>query len=149
MGRFTKPKSVRLPLSDGDYIDITNRLNHGEREDMFARMSPHALELDRRQVRTAKVVAYLLGWSLTDGDAPGEGTPVPMSPDLPEAARIDTIRSLDPDTFIEIYDAIDAHELAVTQARSDAKKKTGGTPASDPISPSPSAAAGPSPTSED
>jgi len=137
-----------LPLSEGDHIDVKQRLNHGEREDMFARMAPHAIQLDRREVRTAKVVAYLLGWSLTDGDAPGQGHPVPMSPDLPEPVRIDTIRSLDPDTFVEIHDAIEAHEAAVTAARADAKKKTAGTPASDPISPSPSAAAGPSMTSE-
>jgi hypothetical protein len=147
MGHFPKPESERLPLSDGEWIDVKKRLTHGEREDMFARMSPHAFQVDRREVRTAKVVAYLLGWSFTDGEHPGEGQPVPMSPDLPESTRIDTIRSLDPDDFEAIHTAIESHERLMAEARAAAKKKTAGTPASDPISPSPSAVTGPSPTS--
>lgn len=136
MGHFPKPESTRIPLSDGEFIDVKKRLTHGEREDMFARISPNAFKVERREVRTAKVVAYLVGWSLTDGERPGEGQPVPMSPDLPESTRIDTIRSLDPDTFLEIHDAIDAHEDRMAEERAEAKKKRTGMPSSDPISPS-------------
>ena len=39
-------------------------------------------------------------------------SPVPMSPDLPDTTRAATIRALDPESFDEIYVAIDAHQRA-------------------------------------
>src|SRR3954464_12266481 len=110
MGDFVRPEPIRLSLSGGHYIDIKKRLNHGEREDMYARIAPYVVpgepaHMNRREVRTAKVLTYLVGWSLTD-----EGMPVPMSAVLSEADRLDTIRSLDPDRFDEIHGAIEAHE---------------------------------------
>jgi hypothetical protein len=138
MGDFVKPEPHRLSLSDNEYVDIKKRLNHGEREDMFARMAPYVVpgelaHMDRREVRTAKVLMYLLGWSLTD-----DGTPVPMSPVLSEAERLDTIRSLDPDRFDEIHAAIEAHEEAYAK-----KKKAQATESVSPAtSPSPVAVAG-------
>lgn len=147
MNRFTQPESVRLPLSDGDYIDIKKRLNHGETEEMYARWAPFVTpgqpaQLNRREVRTAKVILYLLGWSLTNN-----GAPVPMSPDIPEATRLATLRNLDPDAFDEIHRAIETHEAAMTAERAAAKNGQGGETGSAAISPSPSAAAGPSETS--
>lgn len=132
MSDFVKPEPVRLPLSGGAYVDITKRLTHGQTEDMFARMAPDAKTLIRREVRTAKILAYLIGWSLTI-----DGTPVPMSPGLPEQQRLDTIRSLDPDRAVEIYDAIEAHE-----AREAKKKLLSVAPVADASLPSPSVAAG-------
>jgi hypothetical protein len=135
---FVTPEPVRLSLIGGQFIDIKKRLNHGETEDMYTRMSPHGGVLNRRELRTAKILAYLLGWSLTN-----HGVPVPMAPELPEQTRIDTIRSLDPDRAVELYRAIEAHEEAMDRARAaESEKKTDET-----ISPSPSAAAGPSATS--
>lgn len=137
MSDFVIPEPHRLTLADGQFVDIKKRLNVGEREDMFARMSPHGGVINRREVRTAKVLTYLLGWSLTNGE-----TPVLMSPDLPEQTRLDTIRSLDPDRFDEIYDAIDAYETAEDAARAAQKKTRASTRAGDPILPSPSAVTG-------
>lgn len=140
MGDFVKPEPHRLTLSDGQYIDIKKRLNHGETEDMYARWAPFVTAgsddtlLDRREVRTAKVLAYLLGWSLTDD----EGAPAPMSPVIPYPERLDTIRSLDPDRFDEIHKAITTYE-----AEYAAKKKAqAGANGSSPISPSPVAVTG-------
>lgn len=146
MGRspFVQPEIARLPLSDGTYIDIKKRLNHGEQEDMFFRMSPYVTEtmqLDRRQVRTAKVLAYLLGWSLTmNGEA--DGPPVPMSPELSEDQRLSTIRSLDPVVFREMFDAIERHEEAMDKASQTQKKMASGAPVSSAISAPPSDAVG-------
>lgn len=137
MGDFVTPEPFRLTLSGGQYVDIRKRLNHGETEDMYARMSPHALLLDRRQVRTAKLLAYIIGWSLTI-----DGTPVPMSQDLPEDVRNDTLRNLDPDRALEIYTAIETHEEAMATARAEEKKLQGGKTDAVAISALPSAVAG-------
>jgi hypothetical protein len=69
MGDFVRPEPIRLSLSGGHYIDIKKRLNHGEREDMYARIAPYVVpgepvQMNRREVRTAYVLTYLLGWSL-------------------------------------------------------------------------------------
>lgn len=137
MDDFVTPEPCRLTLSDGQFIDIKKRLNHGETEDMYARMSPDGERLDRRAVRTAKVFAYLMGWSLTKG-----GTPVSMALELPEQTRLDTIRALDPDRFSEIHAAIETHVQAMAEERAAQKKILSGSPAAAAISPSPSAVVG-------
>jgi len=137
---FDDPESVRLPLTDGKYVDIKKRLNHGETEDLFARISPYGVGVNRREVRTAKIAAYLLAWNFTK-----KGQPIAMSPDLPENERTDTIRNLTSARAVEVHKAIEAHEAALEKSDADRKKTTatpGTTPDADPISPSPSAAAG-------
>jgi hypothetical protein len=144
MDDFVTPIPERLPLSGGQSVDIKRRLNHGETEDMYARMAPLAGgPVHRRDVRTAKLLAYIVGWSLTQ-----DGVPVAMSPELPEQTRLDTIRSLDPDRAAEMHRAIEAHEEAMDAAREAQKKIPHGAPAADRISASPSEPAGASPGSE-
>jgi len=148
--RFVRPESVRLSISGGDFLDVKKRLTHGEREDMHASWAPFVtpgepLQLNRREVRTAKVFAYLLGWSLTDDD---QKKPVPMSPDLPDTVRLATIRSLDPDTFDEIHTAIMAHEEAVEAERAERKNTQDGETVLPATSPSRSGVAGVMTTSE-
>jgi len=123
---IVKPKTVRLSLSEGRYLDVKRRLNAGEQQDLFAAMSPFLTagekpQLKSQSVMTAKVLAYLLGWSLTD-----DGVPIPMSPDLPETARLATLRSLDPDVFREIREAIDTHETAIDKEMEARKNDRGG-----------------------
>lgn len=147
MSNFITPEPYRLTLSDGQTVDIKRRLNHGETEDMLARISPYGVGVNRREVRTAKIAAYLIGWSLTD-DA---GTPVPMTAqggELPEDARVDTIRSLDPDRAVEIHKAIEAHEAAEDTRRAEQKKTSGGSRPAATTSPSPSGPVSPSERSE-
>lgn len=134
---FATGESERLSLSGEQFIDIKKRLSTGEREDMYARMMPDGQTTNRREVRTAKVLTYLLGWSLMN-----QGKPVPMSPEIPEKDRNDYIRALDPDRFDEIYRAIEAHEDAMQQARDAQKKILAGSPSGDATSSSPSAPAG-------
>lgn len=142
MDTIVKPKTVRLSLSDGQFLDVKRRLNAGEQQDLFAAMAPYLVagekpQLKSQSVMTAKILAYLLGWSLTD-----DGAPIPMNPDLPETARLATLRSLDPDVFREIREVIDAHEAAIDKEIDEAKKMKGSTSASSKTSPSPDAATG-------
>lgn len=137
MSDFVKPEVTRLPLNGGQFVDVKKRLNHGESEDMYARMSPFVtseghVQVARGEVRTTKVLAYLIGWSLTS-----DGAPVPMSPALPEAERLATIRALDPDRFREIHKAIERHEDAMSTAREAEKKSEDGAQPSKVILPSP------------
>jgi hypothetical protein len=146
--RFVQPDVVRLPISDGDFIDIKKQLNHGERDDMFAAMSATSpvgdrLRFDARRVRTLKVLTYLVGWSLTKPDPETQDDkPVVWSLDVPEQTRIDTLRNLDTYSFDEIYAAIDAHEEAMDRERTEKKRTADTPPASKATSALPSAAAG-------
>ncbi len=140
--RIVEPESERLFISDGDYIDVKKRLNHGEQDDYFAKVAPfqtpgQPVRMETRHIRSGKVVAYLLGWSLTH-----KGKPIPMAPSMPENERIATLNSLDKASFNEIFKAIDAHEDKV-DAESEARKngQDGGSE-SPATSPSPVVAAG-------
>jgi hypothetical protein len=140
--RFVGIKTERLALSEGEYITVKERLSAGEEQDMFADMvldmtAGEKVHLDPKSVQMAKVLAYLVGWSLTD-----DGEPVPMTPTLSVAERRAALRSVDGDTFREIRDAIDAHEKAVEQASLDRKNGHGSGSESNKTSPSPDAATG-------
>lgn len=107
--RVVTPDQVRLPLSEGDWIEVKRELNAGEYYDQLVATS------ERRAF--AKPIAYLLRWSLIDID----GTSLPYSADDPEEQRRGTIRSLDQDTIRELIAVIDRHEQAQDAARA-AKK---------------------------
>lgn len=126
--RFVKPRTVRLSLSEGDWIEVKQELNAGEYRRVMARQMKSMVmgekaELDPTQVGLAKVVEYIVEWSFED-----DGKPVPVS----EAAIV----SLDADSFNEIRDAIDAHEASVEAAMEARKNVQAGEKASSPISPS-------------
>ncbi len=104
------PETVRLALSNGDYLDVTKELNAGEYYDMLIAMS------ERKPF--AKPLAYLVAWSLTGvGD-----TPIPYDLDMPEDVRRSTLRSLKVSKMREITTALDKHEAAA-DAVLEAKKK--------------------------
>lgn len=140
--RIVEPETERLPISDGDFIDVKMRLNHGESDDYFARISPfqvpgEPIKMETRKIRTSKVLAFLLGWSLTH-----RGKPIPYSIDMPENARVDVLNSLDKASFTEIYKAIETHEAKVDAADDAAKNGEDGATGSSATSPSPAAVAG-------
>ena len=126
--RFVKPQTVRLELSDGDWIEVKKELNAGEHRRVFGRLvkdmrAGERAQLDPEQVGLTKVVEYLVAWSLEDNGKPVEIT---------EGA----INSLDAQTFGEIVKAIDAHEAAVDAEIEARKNDTDGGKVSSPISPS-------------
>jgi hypothetical protein len=121
---------VAAASADGDWIDVKKRLNTGEQQDLFAQMAPamtagEKVQLNSKVVMTAKVLAYLVGWSLTD-----DGAPVTMTPDMSDAERLAIINNLDPSSFREIKDAIDAHEESGDAEVDAAKKDQAGTASS-------------------
>jgi hypothetical protein len=139
--RVVKPRTERLPLSDGDWIEVKRQLNHGEREDLLATMAESTEDggqrLDRRIFRRATVLAYLVGWSFES-----EGQPLAYSPLLSELERDSLLRSLDQPSFEELYQAVVRHERAIDVAVATLKKTPDGPNNSDPISPSPFVADG-------
>jgi len=118
--RLVTPSTARLPLSNGDFLIVKQRLNAGETLDLFERAGPdHDLtqpgaiqKIPATKVGMAIVTAYLLDWSLTDQD----GAVIPIhgvSPAEKEAA----LRLLDFDSLIEIMNAITAHDAAMRQEK--------------------------------
>ena len=109
--RVVAPEVVRLPLSDGDYLDVTKELNAGQYLEFLTAL------VDRKPF--AKAIAYLVSWSLVGLN----GQPLPYDLDSPEEERRATISALDKGTVREITAALDKHEAAVEHDL-DAKKKT-------------------------
>jgi hypothetical protein len=109
--RVVAPEVVRLPLSDGDYLDVQKELNAGQYLELLTAL------VDRKPF--AKPIAYLVGWSLVGLN----GQPLPYDLDQPEDERRSTIGALDKGTLREITVALDKHEAA-EQWTVDAKKKT-------------------------
>lgn len=140
--RMVKPEVVRLLLSDGDFLDVKKTLNAGEYRHLIISQrdvkADGEIRLDLEKVQIAKLLAYILGWSLIGLD----DKPIPYSYDMPEAQRIAAINGLDQDTYRELVQAVDAHEAQDEQERSARKNAQGGEKRSPTISPSPVPAVG-------
>jgi hypothetical protein len=98
------PDVQRLPLSDGDFLDVKCALTAGEQREIFIQQikggvitSGQETQLDPRKIGITRIVAYIVGWSLVDGD----GRPIAFSEDA--------LLAQDPDTLREITAAVDAH----------------------------------------
>lgn len=141
MSRFVQPDTRILTLANGDTLTVRRRLNAGEARARFARMSlagvDGSLTVNRLQIGLTTITAYLLDWSLrTDDDHPV------VIRGVPEADLVAMLDALDPESFSEIRDAIEAHEQAMDAERVAAKNDRDGKTGSSAISPSPSGVAG-------
>lgn len=107
--RVVVPESIRLPLSDGDFLTVKKELNAGEYVDSL---------LDQTAgPRFAVLLAYLVGWSFV-----GErDQPLAYSVVMPADERRAILRSLDVATLVEIVAAVEAH--AAANERAVQKKK--------------------------
>jgi hypothetical protein len=129
------PEPMRLLLSDGDWVDVRNRLNHGEHTKMLERLyvvTPEG-ETRRDPLKWADVIVttYLLDWSLTD---PAKGRlEIREQPLTKIQAALDLI---DPDDFAEIREAIETHASNVAKAAAEKKRRRSGESASATTSPS-------------
>lgn len=115
--RFVGPKVVRLELSEGDWIEVKERLSWGERNEVASvgtSAGPDGrLVVNVPRWNQALVTAYLTDWSFRDeADKPVDVTP-------------DAIAALDQETAGEILDAIDRHEKAQKDPKEP--KTAGGT----------------------
>ena len=143
MDRFVRPDDVvTLPISNGDRLTVRRRLSYGERQDAYARMytptTSGEMKVDPFKMPLAMVLAYLVDWTFTREGERWEISPRHLSIEERESA----LRDLDPDSFDEVKSAINAHEAAQLEARTQEKKLPDGVNGAEVISPSPSAAAG-------
>ena len=139
--RFVEPETTTLELSEGDWILVKTRLNHGQQRAAQARTyiadAAGIRNVDPMQMDMALVTAYLLDWSLTDK----QKKPVTIAGLEPEPlGRV--LDNLDPESFGEIRDAIVRHVDTQRAAREAEKKTRSGESGAKVISPSPSEPAG-------
>lgn len=107
---------VKQAEDDADWLMLKTELNAGETRRMFTGLvleftQGERAKLDPEKVGLTKILAYLVGWSFKKDDKP-----IPYSLDLSEKARIDTLMSLDPESYAEVDAAVDAHTDAVEHA---------------------------------
>ena len=107
--RFVIPETVRLDLSEGDWVEVKSRLSYGEQQ----RLAGGALRTRRSLVGTGnedfelsvdmeaydvlRLSTWIADWSFCNS----AGKQVPVSPEA--------IAALDPDTAAEIDEALSAH----------------------------------------
>jgi hypothetical protein len=127
MSRFVRPTTRTLTLANGDQLIVRERLTAGEQRAHLARLyrtdADGLLQRDPLMLRLAIVLAYLLDWNLRD-DA---GQAVPIR-DLSAGDLQQVIDSLETESFQEIYDAINTHDLAMGAEREQQKKTDGASP---------------------
>lgn len=107
-GRFVRPETVRLDLSDGDWIEVKRTLSIGERRKVYARSARYEgghVVPDFEMVDKALVLQYLVDWSFVDD----QDKRVPVTSDA--------LDNLTPESWREIDAAIKAHEEAQAAAR--------------------------------
>jgi hypothetical protein len=108
--RIVSPETIRLPLSDGDFLTVKKELNAGEYIDLLTDSAAGKY--------FAKQLAYLVGWTLVGhNDAP---IPYSLIQSLDE--RRDILRSLDTATMVELVQAINDHEAANERAIAEKKR---------------------------
>jgi hypothetical protein len=141
MSRFPRPQTAVLTLANGDQITVKRRLTAGEQMDAYSRMYTEngngRRVLDPLNSGLALIEAYLLDWTLTDDD----GQPVVIR-NQPREVILAAVKGLDYPSFVEVKEAIEAHEARMLADRTEKKTVPGGAPASSAISTSPDAAAG-------
>lgn len=114
--RFVTPETVRIPLSDGDWIEVKKRLTVGEARTATTSFigkfhgdgsrTPNA-----EMLGMGWVFAYLVRWSFRDAN------------DLPVSVSLDALKALDLDSYREIEEAVEAHEQRVATEATDLEKK--------------------------
>jgi hypothetical protein len=125
--RFVKPTDKdgkllvdRLPLGDGDWIEVKKQLSIGEvqtieragmRDYHQVRGEQPAqprIDVDLNAYALVRNFMWLADWSFRDAD------------DKPVALTISAVAALEPETFTEIEDAISAHITAIAKAKTPA-----------------------------
>jgi hypothetical protein len=118
--RFPAPMVERLPLSDGDWVEVKRDLTVGEEKDISLLAMRELSQtdgtvkfsLDYQLMPFAKAVIYLVSWSFHNAMGP-----VKLEEDLRK--RLSQLRALDRDTWEEIEAVMQRHEEAV-----EAQKKS-------------------------
>ncbi len=101
--RFVTPATVRRELSDGDWIDIKERLTYGEQQTLAnagltGTRFGGTMQVDFARVPLVRIGMWVTDWSLVDEN----GKNVPVSQDA--------IAALDPETAHEILAELTAYQ---------------------------------------
>jgi hypothetical protein len=155
--RFVRPETAVLTLSGGDTLIVKKRLTAGEQRAQLGRAytttATGLAALNFMETGVALVSAYLVDWSILKDDGEigvGYGVVPHRVPD-PDAVKIRglsidelvaVLNNLDPASFTEIKEAIEAHVAAGDAARANEKKTLAGATPAPPTSRSPSVADG-------
>lgn len=147
MSRFVRPETRRIPISEGDWIEVKKRLTAGETRAIYKRMmvladGHHVPHMDPVQTGLSKIIAYLVDWSLVDDS--GKVVPVFEQTDAVVTAALN---ALDPDSFQEILAAVEKHEDEMEREREAEKNTKDGGSKSSATSPSVAVSAGATGTS--
>lgn len=98
--RFVTLETVRLPLSEGDWIRVKKQLSYGEQQAMAMSQfrSRRDLEggeqetiIDLRRFNITRFCAWIVEWSFVDS----KDNPVEVSEDSVAALSLDTAREID------------------------------------------------------
>ena len=101
--RFVQPVSVRLDLSDGDWIEVKKRITFGEQQYIATsgvvrrQTMASGIDIDWAAFAVARIVTWLTDWNFLDGN--GKSVPITQ----------DAVNTLEPETVDEITKALDAH----------------------------------------
>jgi hypothetical protein len=101
--RFVSLNTVRLDLSDGDWIEIKERLSYAEAQalgsaSLVGLNGRGGYDIDMARFGLKRIETWLTDWSFVDTD----GKSVNLT--------VDAIRNLDPDTATEILTALDNYQ---------------------------------------
>lgn len=127
---FVAPETVRIQLGDGEWIDVKKTLSKGERDKVNAMLikevrSDGRMTPDFEMMSKAEALAYLVDWSLRDGDRA-----IRIESD---AEKLSALNSMSEDGFEIISEAIAAH-VKHMEAERPTKKATRGGKRSSPTS---------------
>lgn len=119
--RFVTSETVRLDLSDGDWIEVKRRLRYGEQQALaFAAMTGRKpgdeVTMDMARFNVARLNTWLVDWSFRGAD----DKPVPFSP-----AAVD---ALDAATAEEIHAALDRHMEEQDEGKTQTATSNGSAP---------------------
>lgn len=137
--RVRRPETVMIPISQGDTITVKKHLTSGESRAM-ARMQyvPNPLTGEHMSanpvdIGLSRVLTYLLDWTFNDV----RGEPIVIYQQDTEAVR-SAIDAIDPESYVEILRAIEAHDARMRAERAALKNGQGGEtiPSSSSVSPS-------------
>lgn len=124
--RGVKPETVRLELSDGDWVDTKKELTIGEESDVaFKAMKAigpdQRAEIDGALMRFLMAATYIQGWSLLDY----EGKPIPWPAHKALDDKVGVLRALDRQTMEELEAALLAHREAMEKNARTAETPSG------------------------
>ena len=120
--RFVVPNTVRVDISDGDWVEIKEKLTYGEQKRLetgaMGKMTASGatdpgISLDFERYNLMRLYTWLVAWSFVDEN--GERVKI----------TLDAIAALDTETAQEIDDVLTAHIEALEEEKNAETTPTG------------------------